>query len=88
MLSPWIVSQAFVHRFEVFYWRERTDEVDFILRKKGTVVAVEVKSDAEKNTAGLDTFRNMFHPHTAFIVGDGGMKAEDFLSMDIRTLFA
>lgn len=86
-IGAWIVSQAFVHRFEVFYWRERSEEVDFILRKKGTVVAIEVKSDAEKNTEGLGTFRDMFHPKAAFIVGDGGISAEDFLTMDIRKLF-
>lgn len=86
-IGAWIVSQAFVHRFEVFYWRERSDEVDFILRKKGSVVAVELKSNAEKNTEGLNTFREMFHPKSAFIVGDGGIKAEDFLTMDIRNLF-
>ena len=86
-IGAWIVSQAFVHRFEVFYWRDRNDEVDFILRKKGAVVAVEVKSNAEKNTDGLNTFREVFHPKSAFIVGDGGIRAEDFLTMDIRKLF-
>ena len=86
-IGAWIVSQAFVYRFEVFYWRDRNDEVDFILRKKGTIVAVEVKSNAEKNTEGLGIFREMFHPKSAFIVGDGGIKAEDFLTMDIRKLF-
>ena len=39
-----------MHRFEIFYWRERDDEVDFVLRKKGSVVAIEVKSNAEKRT--------------------------------------
>lgn len=86
-IGAWIVSQAFVHRFEVFYWRDRNDEVDFILRKKGTVIAIEVKSNAEKNTDGLATFRDTFSPKTAFIVGDGGIPAEEFLSMDIMSIF-
>lgn len=33
-IGAYLVSQAFVHRFEVFYWRERDDEVDFVLCKK------------------------------------------------------
>lgn len=86
-IGAWIVSQAFVHRLEVFYWRDRNDEVDFILRKKGTVIAVEVKSNAEKNTNGLAIFREKFNPNAAFIVGDGGIPAEEFLSMDIVSLF-
>ena len=86
-IGAYLVSQAFVHRFEVFYWRERDDEVDFVLRKKGSVVAIEVKSNAEKRTDGLDKFRKLFNPQSAFIVGDGGISAEDFLSMDLRKLF-
>ena len=82
-----LISQAFVHRFEVFYWRERNEEVDFILRKKGSVIAIEVKSNAEKRTTGLTKFNEMFKPQRAFIVGDGGISAEEFLTMDIRTLF-
>lgn len=86
-IGAYLVSQAFVHRFEIFYWRERDDEVDFILRKKGSIVAIEVKSNAEKRTEGLDKFRQLFKPQAAFIVGDSGISAEDFLSMDIRKLF-
>ena len=86
-IGAWIVSQAFVHRIEVFYWRDRDDEVDFILRKKGAVVAIEVKSNAEKKTDGLAVFREKFNPKSAFIVGDGGISAEEFLTMDIRKLF-
>lgn len=85
-IGAYLMSQAFVHRFEVYYWRERDDEVDFVLRKKGSVVAIEVKSNAEKRTEGLDRFRTLYHPQTAFIVGDGGIRAEDFLTMDINTL--
>ncbi|MDE5560986.1 MAG: AAA family ATPase [Bacteroidaceae bacterium] len=82
-----IINQAFVHRFEVFYWRERNDEVDYILRKNGSVVAIEIKSNAEKSTTGLETFKKMFNPHIAIIVGDGGISAEEFLTIDLRTLF-
>ncbi len=86
-IGAYLVSQAFIHRFEVFYWRERNDEVDFILRKKNSVVAIEVKSNADKRTEGLDRFRQFFKPQTSFIVGDGGIDIESFLSMDIKKLF-
>lgn len=86
-IGTYLVSQAFVHRFEVFYWRERNDEVDFILRKRGSVIAIEIKSNAEKRTNGLESFKKLFSPKAAFIVGDGGISAEEFLSMDLRRLF-
>lgn len=86
-VGAYLVSQAFIHRFEVFYWRERNDEVDFVLRKKGTLVAIEVKSNGEKRTEGLDKFRELFNPKAAFIVGDGGISAEEFFTMDLNKLF-
>lgn len=86
-IGAYLVSQAFVHNFEVFYWRDRNFEVDFVLRKKDSIVAVEVKSNAEKRTDGLEEFKRLFNPTRAFIVGDGGLSAEDFLSMDITKLF-
>ena len=39
-VGAYLVSQAFVHRLDVFYWRERNDEVDFILRKKNSLVEI------------------------------------------------
>lgn len=86
-IGAYLVSQAFVHRFNVYYWRERKDEVDFILQKKSSLVAIEVKSNAEKRTEGLEKFKQRFNPKSSFIVGDGGISAEDFFSMDLNKLF-
>ena len=86
-VGAYLINQAFVHRMEVYYWRDGNNEVDFVLRKKGTVVAIEVKSNAEKRTEGLNKFRELFNPQSALIVGDGGISAEDFMLTDIRTLF-
>ena len=86
-IGAYLVSQAFVNRFEVYYWRERNDEVDFVLRKKGKVVAIEIKSNAEKRTEGLNKFNQLFEPQASFIVGDGGIPTSEFLEMDIKKLF-
>ncbi len=86
-IGAYLVSQSFIHHFEVFYWRERDFEVDYILRKNNVLIAIEVKSNAEKRTEGLEKFRQLFNPKSAFIIGDGGIIAEDFFTMDIRKLF-
>ncbi|MBD5308840.1 MAG: ATP-binding protein [Bacteroides sp.] len=86
-IGAFILNEAFKKRIEVFYWRDRNNEVDFVLRKKNSVVAIEIKSNAEKKTEGLDKFKEMFNPKEAFIVGDGGLKTSDFLEMDLRALF-
>lgn len=69
------------------YWREGNEEVDFVLRKNNSLVAIEVKGNAEKRTLGLDEFKKRFNPAHAFIVGTEGVKPEDFLKMDLPRLF-
>lgn len=86
-IGTYLVNQAFKHRFEVYYWREQDKEVDFILKKNDSIVAIEVKSNAEKQTAGLNEFKEKFKPRTSFIVGDGGISAEEFLTMNLLNLF-
>lgn len=81
-----IVNQAFKHRLEVFYWRDGNDEVDFVVRKNQSVLAIEVKSNREADTAGLRRFTEMYAPTRAFIVGDAGIPTEQFLSTDLRSL--
>lgn len=86
-IGAYLISQAFVRHFEVFYWREQNDEVDFVLRKNSSLIAIEIKSNAEKNTKGLPRFKEKFKPTASFIVGDGGISAEDFFTMDLTQLF-
>lgn len=86
-IGSYLVNQAFKHRFDVFYWRDRNMEVDYILKKGDSVVAIEVKSNSLQQTVGLDAFRQKFSPKAAFIVGDGGIPPEEFMTMDINTLF-
>lgn len=81
-----LVNICFKKGYELNYWRERADEVDFILKGRSGTIAIEVKSNAEKNTAGLQKFNTLFHPNHSIIVGDGGIRAEDFLSMNIEGL--
>lgn len=62
-------------------------EVDYIIKKGNSFVAIEVKSNFTKQSEGLEIFRQRFSPKTAFIVGDGGISPEEFMTMDINTLF-
>ena len=43
-VGAYIVSKAQICDFKPFYWRDNKDEVDYILVKRGKIVAIEVKS--------------------------------------------
>jgi len=41
---------------QVFYWRERNDEVDFVYQYRDSLYAIEVKSGRKKSAKGLGVF--------------------------------
>ena len=41
---------------ELFYWRERNAEVDYVYRDRGQLYAIEVKSGRKKSSKGLAAF--------------------------------
>ncbi len=45
---------------ELFYWREKNAEVDFVYRHQGLLYAIEVKSGRKKSTRGLAAFAQHF----------------------------
>ncbi|MBS3934740.1 MAG: ATP-binding protein [Sulfuritalea sp.] len=45
---------------ELFYWRERNAEVDFVCRYQGRLYAIEVKSGRKKSARGLEAFMEHF----------------------------
>jgi hypothetical protein len=70
---------------EVFYWRERNREVDFVVRAGRTVSAIEVKSGrAREALAGMDAFAAAFKPARMLLVGGGGIALEEFLARPVE----
>lgn len=66
---------------QVCYWRERNQEVDFVLRSGERVAAIEVKSGRNKGSlGGLGSFARTFGTRTSLVVGTGGVPLELFLS--------
>lgn len=45
---------------ELFYWREKNAEVDFIYQYQGKLYAIEVKSGRRKSAKGLEAFMKHF----------------------------
>jgi len=65
---------------ELFYWRERNREVDFILRAGRRAVAIEVKSGYAKGSfPGMEALSKQFRIQRKLLVGAGGIGVEDFL---------
>jgi hypothetical protein len=75
-----LTNAAAVGACEVFYWRDGNKEVDFVLRRGRTVVAIEVKSGrAPMVLPGLAAFTESFKPKRTLLVGGDGIPVEEFL---------
>ena len=83
-----IISHAYAGEYKVYYWRTKPGrEVDYVLEKKGKLVAIEVKSNDDDGNNGLMEFKSAFNPYLSLVVGRGGIPAEDFLSLNPVDLF-
>lgn len=78
-----LLNSAEEQDYQVFYWRERNDEVDYIVATDDGCVAFEVKSGRRKMNSGMKEFEKAFKPVHSYIIGTGGICFEDFLKTDV-----
>lgn len=72
---------------ELFYWREEDKEVDFVLKKGTSLVAIEVKSSYNSfRKSGIDLFMNRFKPSKVLLVGHQGISVEEFLKTPLSSI--
>jgi predicted AAA+ superfamily ATPase len=82
-----LINYSIIEGFTVSYWRERNEEVDFVLEKKGKVIGLEVKSGASQASSGLSAFKKAFNPDKVLLVGTTGTPWQDFLKLNPVELF-
>jgi predicted AAA+ superfamily ATPase len=69
---------------ELYYWRDRGKEVDFVVRAGSSLTAIEVKSARSREVhPGMTAFAEVFKPRRMLLVGAGGIALEDFLSRPV-----
>lgn len=82
-----LLNHAVSERYNLYYWREGNNEVDFILEKGEKIIGLEVKSGASADNTGMGKFNERFHPDKMLLVGTGGIPYEDFLKINPKELF-
>lgn len=82
----YLLDKADELEYQLYYWREGDEEVDFVIARGEHLVAIEVKSGRRQNNTGLSTFRNMYHPQYSLVVGGQSMSLEQFFMGDLGNL--
>lgn len=81
-----LINNADKQDYKVFYWRDASDEVDFVIARGDKSVGIEVKSGRRTTNKGLALFKEQFNPQYTLVVGSGGISIEEFLQTDVSKL--
>ena len=82
-----LINHSITAGFNLRYWREGNNEVDFVLERKGKIIALEVKSGSVGMMKGMNAFQKEFNPAKSLIIGDRGIPWEEFLKINPVDLF-
>jgi predicted AAA+ superfamily ATPase len=79
-VGAYLLARGKEEGFEVYWWRERSHEVDFVIRKGSAVTAVEVKSGRVRKIGGSDEFLKKYPGSFRLAAGSANCELEEFLS--------
>ncbi len=82
-----LLAWSFQEDFQLYYWRHRNDEVDFVIASHDRAIGIEVKSGASERTSGMAAFQQKFIPYKLIMVGSQGIPWQEFLMINPMHLF-
>ncbi len=77
--GAYLLERSRQERFSVRWWRDRNDEVDFVITKGRKRTAIEVKGGHTRRTKGLGAFVEKYPGTYVLIVGVESCPLEEFL---------
>lgn len=83
-----LLNQSRETGFEVYYWREGNNEVDFVIEKQGAVVTIEVKTGKVKFHKGLEKFNQKYNVHKNILISKEALSWQEFIELDMELLFS
>ncbi|GHV28410.1 ATPase AAA [Synergistales bacterium] len=79
-VGAYLLARGQEEGFDVFWWREKEKEVDFVLQNGSRITAIEVKSGRVKRTGGSVEFQKQYPQALSYIIGSANHRLEEFLS--------
>jgi predicted AAA+ superfamily ATPase len=75
-----ILNSALGTKIDVFYWKEGSNEVDFVIRNDERIVTITIEDDKRKpRFKGVEEFSEVYTSYNNLFVGEGGISVEEFL---------
>ncbi len=83
-----LINHSISEKYSLYYWRERNDEVDYVMEWNDRIIALEVKSGKKQANRGMTVFASKFRPFKVLLIGAGGIPPGEFLKMNPIELFS
>lgn len=82
-----LLNLSLRNNYAVYYWRDRDDEVDFVLEKGQKNIAIEIKSSFSKNKKGMQAFQQRFNLFKTYIIDNKSLPWNEILKINPVDLF-
>ncbi len=83
-----LANAALTSEYRLFYWRDASREVDYVLQKGNRILAIEVKSGRQRTALpGMAAFDKIYAPAKKLLIGTSGMSFGEFLSVRPEEFF-
>jgi uncharacterized protein len=88
-----LISNSYRLGYQVYYWREGNDEVDYVVSDNEQLYAIEVKSGSRNHNRGIEVIKQKYPKAKIYVVsnnvftGSGIIPLEDFLKLSPLDLF-
>lgn len=86
-IGAFLINSGRVNNFQVFYWRDVNEEIDFVIQKNRTIIPIEVKLGKVKSHKGLISFSKKFNVKKSILISDDAFRWQEFLKSDVMDLF-
>jgi predicted AAA+ superfamily ATPase len=82
-----LLNNSITENYNLYYWNENNNEVDFVIERNKVIIGLEVKTGKDSTNVGLSVFNSKFHPKHIFTIGTNGIDLEEFFRMNPKTFY-
>jgi uncharacterized protein len=87
VIGAHLLNAASQYDFELMYWRDGNNEVDYVLQNGTQVIGIEVKSGNRLKSSGIAQLQQKHKIDKVLLLGTEGLHWTKFIKMDVRKLF-
>lgn len=82
-----LLNYSLTENFQLSYWRDGNNEIDFVLQKGKSIVGLEVKSGATQRVSGVTAFKKKNPSAKLLLVGESGIPWQEFIKLNPADIF-